>query len=65
MRGRDAKLHYPDLGRLDRPRSDSWAMASLEQVATGCDSVSSRASWRLFVLARGPGIFMCRLANLR
>src|SRR5215467_11871707 len=35
MRGRDAKLHRPDLGRLDRPRSDVLAMACLEQVATG------------------------------
>ena len=35
MRGRDAKLHHPDLGRLDRPRCDDWAMARLEQVATG------------------------------
>jgi hypothetical protein len=35
MRGRDAKLHHPDLGRLDRPRCDAWAMACLEQVATG------------------------------
>ena len=34
MRGRDAKLHHPDLGRLDRPRCDAWAMACLEQVAT-------------------------------
>jgi 2-dehydropantoate 2-reductase len=35
MRGRDAKPHHPDLGRLDRPRCDAWAMACLEQVATG------------------------------
>ena len=35
MLGRDAKLHHPDLGRLDRPRCDAWAMACLEQVATG------------------------------
>src|ERR1700724_575602 len=35
MRGRDAKLHHPDLGRSDRPRCDAWAMACLVQVATG------------------------------
>ena len=35
MRGRDAKLHHPDLGRLDRPGFDAWAMACSEQVATG------------------------------
>src|SRR5215470_14115329 len=35
MRGRDAKLHRPGLGRLDRPRSDVLAMACLEQVSTG------------------------------
>src|SRR5262245_46782734 len=34
-RGRDARLHHPDLGRLDRPRSDALAMACLEQVPTG------------------------------
>ena len=35
MLGRHAKLRHPDLRRLDRPLCDAWAMACLEQVATG------------------------------
>ena len=35
MRGRGANLHHPDLGRLDGPGFDAWAMACSEQVATG------------------------------
>src|SRR5213082_1797424 len=30
-RGRDAKLHHPDLGRLDRPRQSPWPHHALEE----------------------------------
>jgi len=57
MRERYAKLHHPDLRRLDRPRCDAWAMAGLEQVATGRDSVSSRhlGAFKMQILIVGIG----------
>src|ERR1700751_2575071 len=57
MRGWDAKLHHPDLGRLDRPRCDALAMACLEQVATGWSQSYRRhlGGFKMQILILGIG----------